>query len=292
MRFEVVIGREHFGADEFFLQDGHKIEQIFRVVVADVVDLVRREREAVFAVFLFGGMLHHADDAFDDVIDVGEVALAFAVVENLDGLAGLELVGEAEVGHVRTTCGTVNGKESQSRAWDVVELAVGMCHELVAFLCGCVQRYRIVHFVIGGVGDFLVAAVDARRTRVYKVLDFIVAAGFQDVIETDEVALDIGIWIRDGIADTCLSREIHDNSEMVFLEQAVDSCLVGEIPFYECPLFACRISECFDFFKALVLDIDVVVISDGVEANEFGTVVVGQQLLAEVASDKSCSTRD
>ena len=130
------------------------------MVVADVVDFVGRQRESVFAVLLFGGVLHDADDAFDDVIDVGKVAFAFAVVEYLDGLAGFKLVGEAEVGHVGATGGTVDGKEAQPCAGDVVELAVGVGHELVALLGGVVQGNRVVHFVVGGVGDLLVAAID------------------------------------------------------------------------------------------------------------------------------------
>lgn len=139
MRLEVVIGGEHLRADELFLENRHEVEQVFRVVVADVVDLVWREGEAVFAVLLFGGVLHHAHDAFDNVIDECEVALALAVVENLDGLAGFELVGEAEVGHVRAACGAVDGEEAEPRAWDVVEFAVGVRHELVALFGGGVQ---------------------------------------------------------------------------------------------------------------------------------------------------------
>ena len=225
-------------ADELFLENCHEVEQIFRVVVADVVDLVRREGEAVFAVLLFGGVLHHAHDAFDNVIDVGKVALALAVVENLDGLAGLELVGEAEVGHVRAASGAVDGKEAEPRAGDVVELAVGVCHELVALLGGGVQRDRVIDLVVGGIRDLLVAAVHAGGARVHEVFDLIVAACFQDVVESDEVALDVGIRVCDGIADACLGGEVHDDGKVVLLEQAVDCCLVGEVRFDECPLLA------------------------------------------------------
>ncbi len=236
--FEVVISGEHLRADELFLEDRHEVEQVFRVVVADVVDLVRREGEPVFAILLFGGVLHHAHDAFDNVINEREVALALAVVENLDGLARLELVGEAEVGHVRAACGAVDGKEAEPRARDVVELAVGVCHELVALLGGCVQRDRVIDFVIGGVRDLLVAAVHAGGARVHEVLNLIVAACFQDVVESDEVALDVGIRVRDGIADSGLGGEVYDDGKVVLLEQAVDGGLVGEVRFDECPLLA------------------------------------------------------
>jgi len=240
VRLEVVIGGEHLRTDEFLLEDCHEVEQVFRVVIADVVDLVRRERESVFTILLFGSVLHHAHYAFDNVIDKSEVALALAVVENLDGLARLELVGEAEVCHVRAASGAVDRKEAQPRARDVVELAVGVCHELVALLGGGVQRDRVIDFVVGGVRDLLVAAVHAGGARVHEVLDFAffgaLAACFQDVVETDEVALDVGIRVCDGIADACLGGEVHDDGKVVLLEQAVDCCLVGEVRFYECPL--------------------------------------------------------
>ena len=260
------------------------------MVIADVVDLVRRERETVFAVLLFGGVLHHAHDAFDNVIDECEVALALAVVENLDGLAGLELVGESEVRHVRAACRAVDGKEAEAGARNVVELAVGVGHELVALFGGGVQRDRVIDFVVGGVRNLLVAAVHAGGACVHEVLDLIVSACFQDVVESDEVALDVGIRVRDGIADAGLGGEVHDDGEVVFLEQAVDGGLVGEVRFDECPLFAGRCREGFDFLEALVLDVHVVVVGDAVEPDEFRAVVFGEQLLAEIAADESgCS---
>ena len=291
MRFEVVIGGEHFRADEFFLEDGHEVEQVFGVVVSDVVDLVGRERQSVFAVLLFGGMLHHAHNAFDDVIDVGEVALAFAVVENLDGLAGFKLVGEAEVSHVRAAGGAVDGKEAQSRAWDVVELAVGMRHEFVTLLGGGIQRYGVVHFIVGGVGNFLVTAVHAGGTCVDEVFEFAIAcslaACFEDVVEPDEIALDVSVGVCDGIAYAGLGGEVHDDGKVVLFEQAVDGCLISEVRFDEGPFFASRVCDGVDFLEALVLDVDVIVVGYGIESDEFGASVVVQQLLTEVASDKA-----
>jgi len=99
------------------------------------------------------------------------------------------------------------------------------------------------------------------------VLDFKVAACFQDVVEADEVALDIGVGVRDGITDASLGGEVHDDGKVVFLEQAVDGGLVGKVRLDECPLFAGRCRESFDFFEALVLDVHVVVVSDAVEAD-------------------------
>ena len=90
------------------------------------------------------------------------------------------------------------------------------------------------------------------------------AAGFEDVVESDEIALDIGVRVRDGIADSGLGGEVHDDGEVVLLEQAVDGRLVGEVRFDECPFFAGRGSESFDFLEAFVLDVHVVVVGDGI----------------------------
>ena len=110
--FEVVVGGEDSGADEFFLEDCDEVEEVFGMVVADVVECVGWDGQVVVAVAFFGSVLHHSDDAFYDVVDVGEVALAVAVVEYLYGLAFDEFVGEAEVGHIGAPCGAVDGEEA------------------------------------------------------------------------------------------------------------------------------------------------------------------------------------
>ena len=60
-------------------------------------------------------MLHNADHSFHNVIDISKIALAVAVVKNLDGLALDQFVGEAKVGHVGTACWTIDGKEAETR---------------------------------------------------------------------------------------------------------------------------------------------------------------------------------
>ena len=158
---EVVIGWEHSGANQLLLEYLHEVEQVLGVVVADVVHLVGRNRQSVLAVLLFRCVLHHAHHAFHDVVNVGEIALAIAVVENLNLIALQQLVGEAEVSHIGTSSRSIDGEEAQSRRWNVVELRVGVGHQLVAFLGGSVERHRIVNLVVGRVRHLLVRAVNA-----------------------------------------------------------------------------------------------------------------------------------
>ena len=160
MGIKIIILGEHAGTDQFFLQDGYEVKEIFGRVVADVIYLVRGNGQSVLAVLLLRGVLHDAHHSLHDVVDIGEVALAVAIVENLDGLAFHQLVGEAEVSHVGTTGGAINCKEAEAGRGDVVELRVGMGHQLVALLRGGVEAHGVVHLVVCRIGHFLVAAID------------------------------------------------------------------------------------------------------------------------------------
>lgn len=159
---EVVVLGQDAGTDQFFLQDGHEVEEVLGRVVADVIYLVRGDGQSVLAVLLLGGVLHDAHHSLHDVIDIGEVALAVAIVENLDGLAFHQLVGEAEVRHIGTAGGAIDGEEAEAGRGDVVELAIGMGHQLVALLRGGVEAHGVVYLVVCRIRHLLVAAIDGR----------------------------------------------------------------------------------------------------------------------------------
>ena len=158
--FKVIVLGEHAGTDQLFLQDGHEVKEIFGRVVADVIYLVRGNGQSVLAVLLLGGVLHDTHHSLHDVVDIGEVTLAVAIIENLDGLTFHQFVGEAEVSHVGTAGGAIDGEEADAGRGDVVELRVGMGHQLVALLRGGVEAYGVVHLVVCRIGHLLVAAID------------------------------------------------------------------------------------------------------------------------------------
>ena len=169
--FEVVVFGQDADTHQLLLQDVHEVQQVLRLAAADVIHLVRCQREAVFAGLLLGGFLHHSHDAFHNVVYICEVASAVAVVVYLDSFAFQQFIGEAKVGHVGTARRTVDGEEPQASAGDVVELAVAVGEELVALLGGGIEADGVIHIIVGGEGDFLVAAIDAGAGCVHKMLN-------------------------------------------------------------------------------------------------------------------------
>lgn len=289
MSLEVIVSGQHALLHQHALQRVDEVEQILGVRVADVVDAVRGERQPVLAHLHLGRGVHDAPDALDDVVDVGEVAAAVAHVEDLDGVAAAQLLGEAEVGHVGPAHGTVHGEEAQAGRRDGVELGVGGGHELVGLLGGGVERHRRVHAVLLGERHLLVAAVDRAGAGVDEVLDRVVAAGLEDVEEADEVALEVCAGILDGVADTGLGGEVYHNVEAVLREQALDEGGIAQVATHEGE--AAVGVGLGQHAQARVLDAGVVIAVKVVEAED---CVIGllEQLLDEEGTDEAGRSGD
>ena len=105
-------------------------------------------------------VIEDAQDAFDDVVDVGEVATHLSVVEDVNGFAFEDGLGEEEEGHVRPSPGAVDGEKPEAGGGEVEEFAVAVRHEFVALLGGGVEAHRVVHAVVRAEGHGLVEAVD------------------------------------------------------------------------------------------------------------------------------------
>ena len=60
------------------------------------------------------------------------------------------------------------------------------------------------------------------------MLNFVMTASFKDIIETNEVALYISVWISDTITYTSLSCEVYHNSNFVIGENLFYGFLVGD----------------------------------------------------------------
>lgn len=107
VRLEVIISTQ-----QLLLQNRHKVQQVLRMAVADVVHLVRRQRQTILAHPALRRCLHHALYTLDNIVDIGKITLTIAIVENLNRLASQQLVRKAKVRHIRTAGRAINREEA------------------------------------------------------------------------------------------------------------------------------------------------------------------------------------
>ena len=93
------------------------------------------------------GVLAAAQNAIDDIVNVGEVPLQVTVIKHLDWQSIHYVVSEAEVGHVGSAGRSVNGKESKSRHWNAVKLRIAVCHDFIRLFGCCVEADRVIGWV-------------------------------------------------------------------------------------------------------------------------------------------------
>ena len=59
------------------------------------------------------------------------------------------------------------------------------------------------------------------------MFNFVMAASFKDIIETNEVALYVSVWISDTVTYTSLGCEVYNNSDVVFSENLFYSFFIS-----------------------------------------------------------------
>ena len=89
-----------------------------------------------------------------------------------------------------------------------------MRHQFVAFLGGRIEAHRLVGVVAFGIRHLVGHAVDAARSGIEQMADGMVAAVFEDVEESEDVALHVGVGVADGIAHAGLPGEMDDGVEV------------------------------------------------------------------------------
>ena len=118
------------------------------------------------------------------------------------------------------------------------------------------------------------------------MLDLVVATCLQDIVESDKVALNVRVGIGDAVADSSLSGKIHDNGNLVFREDFLHCVFVSDGGVDKSSVTM----QSLYFFQTLILDVNIVVVSNGVNTNDLGVLDIVEESLDEVAADKAGST--
>ena len=121
------------------------------------------------------------------------------------------------------------------------------------------------------------------------MLHGVVAAGLKDVEEADEVALEVGTRVLDGVAHARLGGEVNHDVEAVLSEQALDEGGIAQVAANEGEA-AVRVGF-GQHAQARVLDAGVVVAVEVVEADNH-VIGVLEQFLDEERADEAGGSGD
>lgn len=157
-----------------------------------------------------------------------------------------------------------------------------MGQQLVRLFGSRVEADGVVHLVVRGIGHLFVAAVHAGRGGVHKMLHRMVAARFQNVVESNDIRFDIGIRVGDRVAHARLRGEIHHHRRLVLLEDTAHKHLVRQIPLDESKIWILR-----QFCKPVFFQTHVVVIVHAVQADHLRIWHVLKQALYQVRTDEA-----
>ena len=132
------------------------MHELDRLVVPDIIETkrgiaggrIRRRRRP--AIGRSRRAVDHAHHPFHDVVDVGEVAHHAPMVEDLDGGAFQDPLGEQKQGHVRTSPRPIDREEPQTRTRQAKQVGIAVRHELVGTLAGRVQGHRVSDAIVFG----------------------------------------------------------------------------------------------------------------------------------------------
>lgn len=173
--------------------------------------------------------IQDADNAFHDVVNVGEVAAEVAVVVHINRLTGQDLLSKLEERHVGAAPRAVDGEEAQAGYRQLVHAGIAVGHGFVGLLGGGIEAYRCIGGLCFAEGHLVGVAIYGRTTGEHQVLDRVLAAAFQDVEEALHIAVDVGVGVFNGVAHACLCRQVDDDVENFLCKELFQMMFIGDV---------------------------------------------------------------
>lgn len=150
-------------------------------------------------------IIQHQKNALNDVVDIGKITAHVAMVEYMNWLALYDGFHENKGCHVGSSPRAIDGEKAKTCGRKTIEFAIGVGHKLIALFCCSIEAYGRVGDVILGIRDLISHAVDAAGTGVDQMAHIVVPTILQYVQKAQNIALDIGIGVFDGVSDASLS---------------------------------------------------------------------------------------
>ena len=94
------------------------------------------------------------------------------------------------------------------------------------------------------------------------------SASLKDVVEANEVALDIGIWIGDAVADACLCGEVDHHIEVILVKEFINHRFVGDVAFHKHPFIRAIRGICVQVLQPVFFQSHIIVVVHIVDTHE------------------------
>ncbi len=158
----------------------------------------------------------------------------------------------------------------------------------------------MIHIIACAKGHLGVVAVNTGGAGIHQVPDRMVATGFKNVDESHNITFDIGVWVFQTVAHSCLCSQVAHVIELFLFEKRCQCIAVFEIhphegisrifraPHRRVPFFGFAGNSRFG--QAGIFEIDIVVIVDVVDADHF--IASFQQPFGKVKADESGGSCD
>ena len=99
-------------------------------------------------------------------------------------------------------------------------------------------------------------------------------AGLQNVVETDEVGLDVGIRICNGIPDPCLRGKIYHKLRLLLIKKRLHRLCIRNVPAYKPPPALILLRRSADLRQSPVLDGRIIIVVQIVDSDDPAHLVV------------------
>ena|SRR5207302_8885178 len=108
-------------------------------------------------------------------------------------------------------------------------MAVGVSHELIGFLRGGIETNWMIHVVAYAEWHSGVRTIYTGTAGIHQVLYAVMAAAFQYIQKTHDIAVDIGMGVHQRIAHASLRGEVDNALEAPVAEQIFHAESVGHV---------------------------------------------------------------
>ena len=116
----------------------------------------------------------------------------------------------------------------------------------------------------------------------------IVAACFQNVVETNKIGLDISVRISNWITNACLCCQVNNCSRFVCFKNVCNGLLVCDVSLYKKPLTSRR--HLFDLFQPIIFQCYIVVVVHVINTNDCNIFYIFEQTQYQIWTyESSCS---